>query len=1052
MARQVLPIVGAIIGGIYGGAAGAQWGYAIGSIIGNAVDPQIISGPKLGEAGIQTSAEGVFRPIVYGTGACKGNIVARGNRQIRKERERQSKGGPVTETERVYWTFAIRICEGPINGVSRIWQDEKLVYDITSTSTILPESVQFADRFRLYLGDEDQLPDPDLEAYQGAGNVPAYRGSALAVFPNFDLTDTGERIPDFRWEVLSTGSVNPPEVVGKWIFGPVAQNGAAGGPENYYRTTNDLTDWDSGTLHPLPAWLTSLDRISTANGRVWLYGNGNSAFSDDRGISWTECDSDLPDEHNVTWNGDYYYCHAQRSEDGIAWTEIPNLSGIPLDTLARDSDGLIVCTYPTVGPNYLFETSSDNGATWATHTVFGGISFLATDGGQTQFTYNASSGKRTFDFTTYYDVSLETAYTPYYGGGIWLRKGFSGRLLRSVDSGASFSIIKFGTSLGALHQNTVAYSEDQETWVIANVIAGTPTRWDLEYSITGGASWFAASSLYGTGGSIAFIEGGIASGDADPQRIQLSTIVTDLCARALLPISRFDVSELTDMVDGLVLAGDYTCGDAIRTLMPIYFFDATEHDAGSGYKLHFPVRGKPVVTVLTIDDFVDIPDKSIRQDAYERPRVLHMHYESPTVGYAPAKASPSRFSPDVKVVGERSIQVPVSFTDQDEAWQRADKMLKIVWTSIAGDEEFTIPDNLLWLVPSDAVGVSLRGQVRRMIIGEQSYEPGILKSKLVADRQGNYTSNLTGIPLPPPTPPAASIIGPTVMAYLDIPALVDTNDRLLYYVGATGQTEAWHGAQIDRSIDGGANFENAATININTIMGILQQDMTAASPYFTDTTNEVHVRLYLDDQIDSLTEQQFHSEGGAFALETDTGWEICQYRDAEQSSSGDWVLTHLKRGQLNTESTGHIAGQSFVLLEGVLSVDAVTAWLSIDLTHRATSLGNSSDGVPTQTAPYIGESQKEWPVANVLLERDGSDITVTIVPRHRFGTEDNPIRSINWESYSMEITDGLILSSVTTIANTYTFDASAFGSPVQVAVAQRNRITGIGPYVSESIA
>lgn len=1051
MARQVLPIVGAVIGGYFGGPQGAQIGYAIGSVIGNAVDPQIIKGPKIGEAGIQTSAEGVFRPIVFGTGAVKGNVICRGNRQIKKKRERQGKGGPVSETERVYWTFAIRICEGPIDGVPRIWADEKLVYDITEGSQILAESVEYAKRFRLYLGDDDQLPDPDLEAFIGVGNVPAYRGSGYIVFPNFDLTDTGERIQDFRFEVVSTGTITPPVEVGKWIFGPVTENGAAGGSQAFYRTTDDLTDWASGTLHALPAWMSSLSRISVANKNVWLHGDSNSAFSSDKGVTWTECDTDLPNDHNVSWNGDYYYCFDKQSLDGISWTVIPNLTGTPLAMLGRESDGLVVVAYANT--SFRFETSTNNGASWSVHTYPAHIAYLATDGAQTQFTSNATLGRRTFGFSAFDNVSVEAAYMPYYGANTWIRKGSGGRLLRSGDGGTNFDVVLFGTSLGNITDNTVSYSDDQYQWAIANITAGTPPRWDFKYSTDGGLVWVPADTLYGTGANIAFIGGGVAPGTVDAESITLSSLISTLCSRPGLPANRYDVSELIDLVNGLVLADDYTYADVIRTLMPVYLYGASEHDAGDGYKLHFPKHGKAVVETLTIDDFVSVPDKTVRQDAYERPRVLHVHYQSPTVGYAPAKASPQRFSPDVKVVGEQSVQVPVVFRDQDEVWQRADRMLKIIWTGIAGEEEFSLPMSKLYLVPTDAVGISLRGQVRRMVFEQQSYAAGVIECKLVADRQGNYTSSLTGIPLPPPTPPPPSIAGPSLMVFGDWPALVDTNDRLGYNLAVTGQTEAWHGAQVDRSTDGGANFSEDDQFATSSTMGLLMDDITAASPYFTDTTNVLRIRLYLDDELESLTDAQFNSEGGAFALGTQDGWEICQYRDAEQDSNGDWLLSYLKRGQLNTEAIAHEGGAIFVLLDGgVHFVDAVTAFLNTDLTHRAVSYGSSPDGVPTQTNEYTGASQQEFPVASVVLSRNVDDITVSIIPRHRFGTEVNPIRSINWERYSIEISDGSSVSVLGTTADTLTFDAAAMSSPITVSVAQRNRLTGDGPFVSESIA
>ena len=112
----------------------------------------------------------------------------RGNRQVKTERTRQGKGGPVTETQRVYWTFAIRLGE-PLAAILRIWQDEKLVYDARPESVIPQETEEFAGKFRFYTGAEDQLPDPDLEAFQGVGDASAYPGTAYVVFPILDLTD-----------------------------------------------------------------------------------------------------------------------------------------------------------------------------------------------------------------------------------------------------------------------------------------------------------------------------------------------------------------------------------------------------------------------------------------------------------------------------------------------------------------------------------------------------------------------------------------------------------------------------------------------------------------------------------------------------------------------------------------------------------------------------------------------------------------------------------------------------------------------------------------------
>lgn len=1057
MARQVLPIVGAIIGGIYGGPAGAQAGYAIGSIIGNAVDPQIIKGPKLGDAGLQTSAEGVFRPIVYGTAAVKGNVVERGNRQIRKKRERQGKGGPVTETERVYWTFAIRISE-PIAAVLRIWQDEKLVYDITPTSTIVEESTEFAERFRLYLGDEDQLPDPGLEAYKGIGNVNAYRGSAYAVFPDFDLTDTGERIPDFRWEVAAN-----PEDQSSIVDTLVLLRIPPPAPTENASTLNSPDGDDfSGAFQTAP---TNSIHIIAGPTRylVWF---ALAYYSENGGATWVPSTGGFLGGGGGSQGasrGDVFLIPAgilgmNRSVDeGTSFTELP-YPACPRANAVAMSDGqqVAVSGYEPncfVSDNY-FDTNT------AGADVFGGDSmnfspFLGHDGTRyvcgteisdiPRLAYSTSPLTLWLEMTVPY-VAATTITCGAFGNGIWVfgtdngeiyysDEDFSELFLADDDFGAPINEVKFNGSnfimVGDVGATTgdgiIKVSPDGNSWAVRTTSAPFDAL---------GVACLTQSEQVVAG-----------------QPVSLGSIVSSIGQRPGLPASLLDVAELTDMVDGIAFAGDYSCGDAISTMMPIYMFDATEFDGGSGYKIHFPKRGAAVVATLTIDDFIDIPDKTIREDALERPRVLHMHFENPAVGYVPAKASPRRFSPDVKVNGERSIQVPVVFSDVDEAWRRADVMLKVVYAEIGGEEEFTISSKWLSLVPTDNLGIVLRGQVRRLRLVEGRYESGAIKCKFLPDRQSNYTSNLTGIPLPEVTPPPPSIVGQTVHAVLDIPALNDNNDRLLWYEAASGQLPAWYGAQTQYKLTGASNFEDATAFSQNTIMGVLLDPITAASEHYTDTTNVVRVQLYTDDEIDSLTDQQFLSEGGSFALANGDGtWEVLQGRDAVDEGDGIFAISHLARGRLVTGATAHVSGQMFVLLDTVRSVDAVTAWLNTDITHRAVSYGTSPETASQFTEEYTGQSQIEFPIASFEAERVGDTISGTIVPRYRFGTEDAPVRSVNWNGFRVTASAGGQVNSIIVLTEEFSIDVTGFSSPVDVAIAQMNRLTGAGPSVSESIA
>jgi len=54
---------------------------------------------------------------------------------------------------------------------------------------------------RVYSGDREQLPDPTLEAIEGAGQVPAFRGTAYVVLENLPLEKFGNRLPQFSFEI-----------------------------------------------------------------------------------------------------------------------------------------------------------------------------------------------------------------------------------------------------------------------------------------------------------------------------------------------------------------------------------------------------------------------------------------------------------------------------------------------------------------------------------------------------------------------------------------------------------------------------------------------------------------------------------------------------------------------------------------------------------------------------------------------------------------------------------------------------------------------------------
>ncbi|MEX0955443.1 MAG: glycoside hydrolase/phage tail family protein [Rhizobiaceae bacterium] len=195
MATILLQAVGGLIGGALG-ATGAAIGTAAGALAGYAIDRALINstrhieGPRLAGARPYTAEEGASLPRIYGTIRVGGTMIWATRFEEDSRTERQgAKGGPRTTTYSYYANVAFALSEGEIRGVRRVWADGQEL-DLSMVE------------MRLYRGDEAQPADPLIEAKQGTGNTPAYRGTAYVVFDRFPLDAYGNRIPQFQFEVM----------------------------------------------------------------------------------------------------------------------------------------------------------------------------------------------------------------------------------------------------------------------------------------------------------------------------------------------------------------------------------------------------------------------------------------------------------------------------------------------------------------------------------------------------------------------------------------------------------------------------------------------------------------------------------------------------------------------------------------------------------------------------------------------------------------------------------------------------------------------------------
>ena len=201
MATLILSAAGAALGAGFGGAvlglSGAVIGRAIGATLGRVIDQRLIGGGaeavevgRIDRLRLTGSGEGAAIARVWGRTRIGGQVIWASGFEEHAKRTRGGKGSGPQVTQFSYsLSLAVGLCEGEILGIGRIWADG---------TEVEPDRLTL----RVYHGTEDQLPDPKIEAIEGTGKTPAFRGLAYVVIEDLDLSPWGNRVPQFSFEVM----------------------------------------------------------------------------------------------------------------------------------------------------------------------------------------------------------------------------------------------------------------------------------------------------------------------------------------------------------------------------------------------------------------------------------------------------------------------------------------------------------------------------------------------------------------------------------------------------------------------------------------------------------------------------------------------------------------------------------------------------------------------------------------------------------------------------------------------------------------------------------
>lgn len=769
---------------------GALYGFSIGSAAGGLLLPGKLptqEGPRLDDLKVQGSQYGTPIPIIYGTVALQGNIIwAADLKEVKTETESGGKGGPsqTTVNYSYFASFAVLLCEGPINGVLRIWSgpEKRLIYDGGDI-----ESGQL----RVYLGDEEQLPDPLIEAAKGVGNVPAYRGCAYIVLEDFALDKDFNRIPYLTVEV-STGNGHVPRA--PVYLGESAHVAPFGGATGLVDPVTGLI-WSvqhavfASTLEVRVNSDVTKSQVASFSVPVTLFSSSDIAYvpgaqnmvviSGARFGTFTDVfvlfDADTQTLIGVV-EGTY---HGTGDLNAIAYDPVhATLLGFRYGARLVPN---VLAAPPLSGD---IQLGVSLGIEWVRQAIITPDHIIALVYGS----YNVCVVHRLSDYSFVAQIPI-----PYIGTGQGFYDDDRNRVVIVTGSGLLVvTIVDIATASVTTH--TIAAAADADTspplshGLFTGAYAGgkyvfgaddgpssgttlyvvNPDTMESEYTFTyeTGASQLLVGPLLVPRNSTKRYLFGFDNNNVKRLYflpagggLTLADVVADLSERA--QESRYDVSDLeADTVDGYTIARQTDARAAIDTLRPAYYFDSVESQG----VIRFVKRGGATVTVIPDEDLAAhdsggaTPDplQVTRRMEIELPRAVNVKYLLAADDYAPAARQARRLiTPHSD--NEQTLDLPLVLTDT-KAQEVAEVALHGAWVERI-PYSFATTRKYSYLEPTDLVVV--RGNLMRLT-GVKATPQGVLQWEAVADDTAYYAPHVV-VTETPPTDKTVAIAGPTAL-------------------------------------------------------------------------------------------------------------------------------------------------------------------------------------------------------------------------------------------------------------------------------------------------
>ncbi len=971
-------IVGGLVGGVVGffnPALGWAVGAQVGMMLGGLLDPPkgpTVSGPRLGDLTIQTATYGAVIPRLYGAQAITGNIFWLENNQIKetvKKKKSGGKGAPETTTKTYvnYATFAVGLCKGPIVGVRRIWIKGDLYYDAGSLDPeTMDASAAAASGFRIYKGDDSQLPDTRMQATIGA-DTPAYRGLAYIVFYDLPLAKYGESLvgAQVKAEVFCAGDIGPACRSVEFVYGGNYEMGIRWDPsrrrvwavgdragafvpsftswsddggytwsrsdtlpayefsdytiiDGYYFAISVYGIWRSKLItgpwttaaNPVPSTITYITK--GANGQFLLSGVGLFAVTTD-GVTFATSNY-MPWTTNYNRKG----CH-----NGNVYCLPFYMAG--LDFLAISSDGL-TWTVPTIPAE--FDDIYSIAAVRGRMVAIGRRSVVA--GGQLITTYSDDDGLTWSDPPVVFAENPADADLHYITG----------------DDIGGFCVISYS---GAFWYE----SQDGITWTSypCNVANG---------QAYGGATWIGHSWATLSHFFVYFTE--YIANVPNIHTVKLSTIVSAECLQSgILTAGDIDVTDLTSDVRGYMVASIGSIRAALTQPQAAWPFDVIQ----SGYQVVFRNRGGASVATIPMTDLdarsagtapgtqLTISREMDTQIA-RRVTIKHLDYDRE---YDVGEQYAERLNTDS--VNEETQDLAIVLTAA-EAAGKAEVLLYLRWLE-RYDVSFNLPPIYNHLEPSDVVTIATaEGDILLRLTAINYTSDGRLECRAKYAGQSVYTPVALGA--------SPVVSGPTTIGYpgasfyvlMDVPYMHPAQADPTILVAMTGRSQSWSGGVLLRTDDSGTTWTDIQAFDTpGDTIATATNTIGSADSRVWDKASSLTVTMdTIGATLSSTTELAVLNGANYFAYGDHGRWEIIGVQNCVLTSANNYTLYDMLRGRRGTEwaMTLHQAGDYVIPLNttNVTAVGMASALIGLSREYRGITFGADISSDTDRSFTYTG--------------------------------------------------------------------------------------------------